>query len=322
MTEKKDTPQEIDLIELFSNIGNWIGKQLRWILNILLSIFYFFLRNAIWFSLFIIIGVAFGFYFHKITKLFYHSDMVGYSHTISNSEVIQGINNWNYRTSFSEEDNLKIKSIKASYMLDLNDDNKWDIIEDVEENIVTDTNIIKQRVSRFFSVEIEVYDTAMIPPVKKALFSYFYNNQRVVDLNNIRIKLKKEMLPKLQKEIDDLNRLKEVEYFENNKATTAKLGEMIVVGESKTQLYHEQILELTDKMQIIERDLAIYKDPFEIIIPFSVPSEEDNNSTNIMISFVKLFFIIGFFVILFFDKRKFILYHLKKAKGGQGWEEK
>ena len=48
------------------------------------------------------------------------------------------------------------------------------------------------------------------------------------------------MIPKLQKELTELDSLKKMEYFEKNKPTTAKLGQMLLIGEKETKLYHNE----------------------------------------------------------------------------------
>ncbi len=314
MTEKKDTPQEIDLIELFSNIGNWIGDKITWLLNIAERIFYFFLRNTLWFALFIITGAAIGYFSHKVAKLYYHSEMIGYSHTISNIEVIQSLNNWNYGAEFTDEDREKIKAIGATYVLDINKDGRWDMVEDLETLNSLDTNIMKQRLYGNFCIQIEVFDTVMIPKIKTKVIDYLSNNKRVIERNEIRLRQQEQMIPKLQKEIVDLDKLKSIEYFEKNRPTTAKLGQMLLIGEKETKLYHKDVLALFKQKQAIEKDLFLNKDPFEIILDFSVPATEENNITLLITKYIKISLILGFLIILFFDQRKFIFKQIKRAK--------
>lgn len=314
MSEKNNAPQEIDLIELFTNIGNWIGRQIKWFFNIFLAIFYFFLRNIVWFVLFIILGGIIGFTSHRVTRLFYHSEMIGYSHTISNIEVIQSINNWNYLSEFSEEELNNIKSIGATYLLDINQDGIWDQIEEMNGTAQTDTNILKQRTYGNFCVQIEVYDTTMIPKIKTKVLNYLSKNQRVVQRNEIRLKQMRDMIPKIQKEIQDLDSLKKEEYFSQNKPTTAKFGETLLIGEQEPKLYHKDLLDLVGQEQKIERELFLNKDPFEIILDFSVPTQEENNLTSQVIRYMIIFFIIGFLVILYFDQRKFLGSVLRDAR--------
>ncbi|MBI9065681.1 MAG: hypothetical protein JEZ09_00235 [Salinivirgaceae bacterium] len=314
MSENKNTPQEIDLIELFSNIGNWFGKQINCLFNIVLKVFYFFVRNALWFALFIVLGIIGGYISHKVTNLYYHSEMIGYSHTINNIEVIQSINNWNYTSEFTEDELEKIKTIGATYLLDINGDGNWDMVEDLKNLDKMDTTIMKQRIYGKFCILVEVFDTSMIAKINTKVIDYLSKNKRVIERNQIRLQQMEEIIPKLKNEIAELDSLKRMEYFEKNKPTTAKLGDMILLGEKETKLYHQDVLALVREQQKIERDLFLNKDPFEIILDFSVPTKEENNVMALMITFAKISLLLGFLVILFFDQRKFIINQLKKSK--------
>ncbi|HAM99298.1 MAG TPA: hypothetical protein DCQ26_11890 [Marinilabiliales bacterium] len=314
MTETKNAPQEIDLIELFNKIGKWIGNQIKWFFNLFVAIFYFFLRNTLWFFLFIIIGIIAAIVFHKVARLYYHTELVGYSHTISNIEVIQSINNWNFSTIFTEDEMNNVKDIGATYLLDINKDGIWDRVEDIDDMEKMDTNIMKQRTYGNFCIQIEVYDTLLIPRIKESVMNYLSNNQRVLERNEIRLRQMEQLIPKLQKEIIELDSLKKAEYFSNNKPTVAKMGEMLLIGEKETKLYHKDVLELIGQQQKIERDLFLNKDPFEIILDFSVPTKEENSLFYLTTRFVGISLIIGFFIILFFDQRKFVFDQIKKSK--------
>ncbi|MCK9207402.1 MAG: hypothetical protein M0P66_09855 [Salinivirgaceae bacterium] len=314
MNDTKNAPQEIDLIELFSKIGNWIGNQIKWFFNLILAIFYFFLRNTFWFFLVILIGILAAFVFHKTARLYYHTELVGYSHTISNIEVIQSINNWNSSTIFTEDEMDNIKNIGATYLLDINNDGLWDMVENIDDMGKMDTSIMKQRTYGNFCIQIEVYDTLLISRIKEGVMNYLSNNQRVLERNEIRLRQMEQLIPKLQKEIIELDSLKKAEYFSNNKPTVAKLGEMLLIGEKETKLYHKDVLELIGQQQKIERDLFLTKEPFEVILDFSVPTKEENSLFYLMTRFVGISLLIGFFIILFFDQRKFVFDQIRKSK--------
>lgn len=314
MTDKKDTPQEIDLLELFSNIGNWFKNLGQSALSLFVTIAYFFLRNAIWFILFIVAGGAIGFSFHKVADLYYNAEMVAFSNTITNSEAIKIINNWNYTTTLTEEQSSNIKNVSATYLLDINDDGIWDIAENTENIDLGDTTTMNMRIEGYFSITIEVYDTAMISVIKESIYSHLTNNSRVVEQNKIRLIQKKELIQKYSKEIADLDSLKNIEYFDRNKPKHVKLGDMFLMTEKDMPLYYNQIINLTKSLQELQEDLFLNKEPFEIILDFSVPSVEDNNLIYTIIKFIKLFFIIGLIVILLFDQRKVILSIIKESK--------
>jgi hypothetical protein len=319
MIEKKDNlkqqQDEIDLLELFSRIGDWFGKIFNNLFNIFIRIVYFFIRNAVWFIIFIILGVIVGIAMHKTTCLFYKSELIGFSHSIDNIEVIRKVNNWNYASDFTQEELNNIKTIGATYLLDINDDGIWDIIEDSKDikSEITDTIILKQRTYGNFCIIVEVFDTTLIPKIKTKLFNYLENTKRVKSLNTIRITQQKALIPKVQKEIEDLDSLKKVEYFEKNKQMTAQFGEMLLIGEQEPKLYYEEILKLVEKQQAIEKELFLYPDPFEIILDFSVPSKEENDKLSLIKKYTITFFVFGFFIILYLDRRKYIINYVKKA---------
>jgi uncharacterized protein YneF (UPF0154 family) len=304
MTEKKETPQEIDLIELFSKIANWFSSKIRYLLDILLQVFYFLTNNIIWLVSFLIIGLIIGFYIHKIQKLYYHTEMVGISNTITNSEVIRNINNWNYESVFTEDEVQNIKSIKATFLLDKNNDDLWDIIDDFDNINTSDTNIINERVKNYFCVKIEVYDTSLISNIEKKLLQYISNNKRVVNLNTINTKQKEDLIPIIEKEISDLDSLRKFEYFTKQKTPSIKFNETLLVSEQETKLYHKDILYLTKLLQEEKRELFLKKDPFDIILDFYVPIIEENNLTNTLVNSVKLSLLFGLIILIFIKKKK------------------
>jgi hypothetical protein len=310
----QNNPQEIDLIQLFTNIGNWIGKKINWAFNIALAILYFFVRNSIWFIIVIIIGLSIGFIAHRKTPNYYKTQLIGFSHTISNIEVIKTINNWNYLSSFTEEEIKNIKTIGASYVLDINNDGKWDDIEDLKYINSLDTNIMKNRLYGNFCIIAEVYDTSLILPIKVKVLDFLSNNQRVIERNIIRLKQQEELLPKIRKEINDLDSLKFVEYFGKNKPVNVKMGEVLLLGEKETKLYHNEILSLYQQQQSVERNLFLNPEPFEVLLDFSIPNQEENNLFKTALFTIKISLLIGFFVILFIDQRKFFIEIYKKAK--------
>ncbi len=318
MTEKKDTPQEIDLIELFTNIFNWFGDVIKWLYKIGLHIFYFFVRNSIWFALSIAIGAAYGYFNVRITAPYYKSELVAFSHTISNIEVIQSINNWDYSNAFGQDTLKSIRKIGATYVLDLNHDGIWDVIEDIETVATEDSTIIKQREYGNFCIQIEFNDTLgfnYIPAIKKKVFDYITNNKRVKDLNYIRIKQQEELIPRIKQEIVDLDSLRKKEYFGKSNEKTIKFGDALFVGDKQQKLYHNEILGLYQQEQKIEKELILYKDPIEVVLDFSVPVLAKDKKVERMVGkYTKLGFLLGFIIILLIDRRKFVFDQIRRSK--------
>jgi hypothetical protein len=311
MSENKNTPQEIDLIELFTNIGKWFGK---WINIIFYGVLFFILRNAYLYLFCIILGIVFGYIVHLTAKKYYKCELIGYSHTVSNVEVIQFVNNWNYAAVFSEEAEKKIKDIKATYLLDLNKDGKWDIVEETEQDLVTDTAILNRRIYGNFCLQLQVYDTTILKDLSNRLFEFMSNNKRVKQMNAIRIQQQKAMLPKIEQEMMDLDSLKKEEYFTQNKTVKEKEGSLLIWNEKEVKLYHNDILSLYQRKQDIERDLYLFPEPFEIIQEFNAPRTAENSIFKIMIKMEKIVLAIGFFVILLIDQRRRIFNLIKRSR--------
>ncbi len=310
MSENKNTPQEIDLIELFTNIGKWFGK---WINTIFYTGLYFILRNTILFIICLLTGAVFAFIVHKTTPKYYKCELIGYSHTISNVEVIQFVNNWNYNDVFDESSEKKIKDIKGTYLLDLNKDGKWDMVEETETDVVTDTAILNRRLYGNFCIQLQVFDTTILKELRIRLFDYMSNNKRVRLMNEIRIAQAKEIIPVYSKEMSDLDSLKNEEYFTRNETKLEKQGSLMILNEKEKKLYHTDIINLYQKKQSVERDLFLYPEPFEIIQDFSVPRSAENSWIKILWTMEKIAVAFGIIFILVYDQRKRIWNLIKKS---------
>lgn len=323
MSEKNNTPQEIDLIELFSNIGNWFSDLFRKAFNLVfitigLNFVYFLLRNAVAFAIFIVLGIAAGFTIDQYGKKYYRTEMIVKSHTIGNIEAIRKLNSWNIATVFNEDEQELIKEIGATYVLDVNEDGIWDVVEDIESAMSEeiDTTIAKQRYYGVFSVQALVYDTTVIMSLKEKAFNYLENNKRVKDLNTIRLKQQEKLIPILQKEMADLDSLKKYKYFEDNALELGKslTGDMFMLNKGETKLYHLDVLELYKQQQSLERALYLHQDPFEIIVDFSIPTVEENTITKEVFRFVKYFIVLAFILIGLFDQRKWVKGVIQKSR--------
>jgi len=318
MTEKKDTPQEIDLIELFTNIGKWISDKILWLFNIGLRIFYFFIRKSLWLLLFILIGGALGYFSYQTqsSKPSYKTNIFVRSYTLSSDEVIQIINNWNYYSEFKNNEQHTIKNISASFLLDKNEDGQWDLIENSETIVKLDTALMNQRVPKMFCIQSEVSDTVIIPKLREKVLNLITNNERVTKLNAIRLKNQEALIPKIQKEIADLDSLKRMEYFGKDKVKTVKIGEVVMLTPKETKLYHTDVLSLYREQQAIEEELFLYNKPFEITLEYTQISTAagGESRTERILNYIKKFFLLGFIIVLIIDQRKFILNQIKRSK--------
>ncbi len=310
----QNNPQEIDLIQVFSNIGKWIGEKLQWLVGIGLAIIYFFIRNVLWFIIAIAIGVISGLLTPKTASTFYHCELIGVSNTINSKEVIKLIDNWNYSKEFTPDELKLIKKIEATYILDYNKDRVWDKVEEAADKQTIDTAIMNKRLPGFFCVSIDIKDTTVLSDIREKLMNFISNNKRVALLNETRLEQVKELIPLYEKEIKDLDSLKYYQYFERNKPLEAKMGDALILETKESRLFHGDIINLTRQKMDLERSLIINSAPFEIVYDLSVPNSVQSDTRSIIISRVKKALVICFLLVLVYDKRRFFIQVYRDAR--------
>ena len=300
--------QEIDLIDLIGRACRWTGNLIE---KVFKTVLYFFVRNRYWYLLLLALIVVITIIGHKISYKVYTCNMIVETLRIDASDVINLINKWN-----NNNNNNNIKAIHGCYLIDFNKDKIADKIEDFNGKVVTDTSMLNKRMSDRFVVEAELYnatDKNVLDDVKAKLFDYLNNDPWVINRNKIIIGEQKDMIARIDKEIAQLDSLKNTEYFKNNKQYKLdKNGGLMMVSEKDKHLYHNDIISLLSRKQSIERDL--YDEPFKVIQDFSEPSQEDNNMSAIAKKASIYILLIGTILILIIDNRKNIKPLIEKAE--------
>ncbi len=294
-TERKN--DEIDLIEVFQKIGDAIKNLFIWFFNLLYKILLFFIRKAILIIIIIIIFLSFGYYKYKTSPRYYSSSIEAYSNAISSIDMINYVNNIYelFKTNNTEElqsklnieqkELEKIRSVKAYKVIDLNKDGVTDIIDYHEKYTTSDTLVSENR----FVVKVEVYDPAIFPIIQSSILSYIDKNNYINELNVIRKKQLNELITKLNEEINSLDSLKKTEYFESKSKLEPQKGQLLVMNEKETQLYHNQIIQLYRQKQDLEKQLELNTEPITVIQDFSALSTVENN----LMTYVKRYGFIG-----------------------------
>ena len=140
--------------------------------------------------------------------------MIVETRRVNAKDVINLINNWNYT---NDNNNDNILSIHGCYLLDYNRDGIEDKIEPYSAIETTDTTILNKRLTGRFAVEARmhnaVYDS-VLADVKNKILDYISNDARVIDRNERTIKEQKAMIARMEKEMEQLDSLKNEEYFQ------------------------------------------------------------------------------------------------------------
>ena len=315
--EKGET--EIDLLELgqksLKGLSSFFNYIINLIIKIITSISYFFLRNGVAFTIIFALGIGAGVSTYKLKKQYYHSEMIAYSSIAANSEIVKSVNNWNYSREFTKEDAEKIKNVYASFLLDVNEDGEWDIIEDMHTVDKLDTTL-GQRVSGVFAVMLDVYDTSMVYPIKEKLIKYLFENEKIANRNKERLEKLNRLQQKIGEQLFLLDSLQKYEYYKEEEPSvmTAMNNQMMFLQKKDKRLYDQNILELYKQQIELKREIAVDKDPYDIRVDFQIPREGSITIVREIIIDVIAFLIFGVIIVFFRERRKDIKYNIRKAK--------
>ncbi|MCK5170200.1 MAG: hypothetical protein KAQ75_09995 [Bacteroidales bacterium] len=319
-TEKRN--DEIDLIEVFQKMGNGIKNLFNSFFNLLYSILLFFIRKSILILILILLGLAFGYFKYKSSPRYYSSSLEANSNAISSIDMINYVNN--IHELFKKGNKLglqsklninlteleKIKNIKAFKVVDFNDDKVTDLIDYNEKYSTSDSIVSATR----FVVKVEVYDPQIFPVIQESFIEYINKNKYINELNIIRKKQLEELITKLSEEITSLDSLKKVEYFTSDGNFKPQTGQLLVMNEKETQLYHEQIINLFRQKQSMERALELNTEPITVIQDFSSLSTVENN----LITYFKFYglagLIFGILISIIIENFKGILKIIRESK--------
>ncbi len=298
MSEQNQAVNEIDLVQLFknmvANIKSFIFKSLL-----------FFVRNILFVIVVVIVSVLLVFLQGKTTKYDYQGNLLLLSNAVGNAEAVYLINNWNYQNSFSEEELSKINYIKAdfvdfdydnSYELDILQKENWRLVENDAYRFNKNIEHVNTLMANSFYLSVEVTDTAMLSVIKERCLSFLNINTHIAQLNNFRVKQKKDFLLKIDSVIANTSKSK----------TIKKLNFDI----TESLVYDKEIY-LYRLKQSKELELFLGEAPFVVMHDFGIPRIITHNE---FVRYLLYYLMIGFLLILLWDKRKSINNSLKKLK--------
>lgn len=304
--------QEIDLIDLMGRACRWTGNLIS---KLFTTIVYFLIRNRYWYLLLLAIIAVTTIISYKTRDKLFTCSMIVETQRVNASDVINLINQWNYNSTNTNASNNNIKAIHGCYLLDFNQDGFADKIEDYTGKVITDTSLLNKRMNDRFVVEAELFNAdnnEVLTDVKSQLFSYLNNDPWVINRNEIIKGEQKNMIARIDKEISQLDSLKNAEYFsENNQYKLDKNGGLMMVSEKDKHLYHKDIISLLRQKQDIER--SFYDEPFKVIQDFSEPMQEDNNFFSILKQWLIVGLLLGSVLIIIIDNRQSIKTLIEKS---------
>jgi len=280
---------EIDLLDLFNRIGRWFGRIFKGILKAFLVSFFFLLKKWFWLGLSLAIGVGGSYFLKYSSEKFYSSEMTVRSNVTSNSDIIAYVNklhtfcnekNFSELASALSLDESKVKYVKdveAFWVVDRGRDGIPDYVDYRKNHDPLDTiNVIMY--DRFV-VRVRTTIPQELGEIRNGIISYIEKNQFFQQQNELRKRQNEALLARFDYEIESLDSLQKVKYFEESRRLQPKEGgQMIFLQEYKTQLLHDDIYNMYIRRQEVERQLTIYSGIVTVLSEFTPPARPVNRA--------------------------------------------
>ncbi|MCU0362799.1 MAG: hypothetical protein MUE32_05525 [Bacteroidales bacterium] len=336
-TDKRDKQNsEIDLIDLFNRIARTIGIWLRFAGRAILIGMFFLLRKWLPLSLSIIAGLAVSYGLKKASNSLFSSDLVFRNNLVQIDNLtnrdITGttadiIHRFNRLHTFCEEGNItaltgalgeseavirNIVDISAYWIIDLNKDGTADFVDYKNNHNVYDTTNI--RMPDRLNIRVRIKEPQELKNLQTRLFSYISNDSLFQQRNRLRFEQNRELLRRYTYEIEQIDSLQKVKYFEETRRNPDKGSQMIFLQENRTQLFHNDILSLYRSKQGVESELSLHKDVMTVLSEFPYPSRRVNGITFYARKWVPFLFLLTLIVLILFENRKRIADISRKYK--------
>jgi len=312
LNNKKD--DEVDLIDLFSRLSKSVTKVFKTLGKGILHVFFFMLRNWYWLACSILLGAGISYIMKISSEKFYTSELTLRTNTISNAEMISFINRLN---TFCEEENYGelasalsltsekvkyIRDIEAFWVIDLGKDNIPDYVDFHGKHNVTDT--LNIRLQDRFVIRVKTTIPQELSGLRDGIIYYIQNNQFYVDQNTLRLTQIDDLLERIDYEVQQLDSLQKVKYFEESRRLMPKEGgQMIFLQDYQTQLLHNDIGDLIRQKQDLERTRAIYPGIITLLNDFTPPFKPDNGTLYYGKVAIPVIFILAIILILLIKNR-------------------
>lgn len=325
--DKRDRQNsEIDLIDLFNRVARTIGNWLRFAGRAVLVTVFFLLRKWVPLTLSIIAGLAVSFALKKASNSLFSSDLVFRNNLVQIDNVtnrdISGttadiIQKFNRLHTFCEEGNLtalsaalgesepvirNIVDISAFWIIDLNKDGTPDYVDYRNNHNVYDTTNI--RMPDRLNIRVRIKEPQELKNLQSRLFSYINNDSLFQQRNRLRLEQYSELLKRYTYEIEQIDSLQKVKYFEETRKNTDRGSQMIFMQENRTQLFYNDIFSLFRSKQSVETELNLHKDVMTVISEFSYPSRRVNGIVYYAKKWVPVVFLLTLLAIILLENRK------------------
>ena len=306
---------EIDLLDLFRRMGKGIANMSRAIGRVTLISIVFMLRKWLPLGISLCAGIGLSYLMKFSSEPFYTSNMIIRNNAAPIADVMNYVNRLH---TYCEEDNREalsatlsmesgqidnILDISAHWIIDRNRDGIPDYTDFKDKHDVYDTIDIMMRDR--FDVRVRIKSSQELTTIREGLIAYINSDSLFQLRNRVRLKQDRELLARYSYDIEQLDSLQKVKYFEETRNRQPQSGgQMIFLQEQRTQLVYPDIHSLTRSKQNIDSEIELYDDIVTVLSDFSIPARRDNGGLYYGIKIIPILFFGTLLLLILIHNRK------------------
>ena len=307
---------EIDIFEFCSRMWKAFKNILVCIKDFTVSIIIITLRKSLWIISFALFGVILGSaYFHFVKTPYYVTMLEGTSGGVDNTVVIDHVNKLNSMVGnsnilarnlgISVEQAEEVRSIRAFYGIDVNDDGKPDFVD--KRNRYNPRDTTQFRVPSIFYIQVALYDEDVLPALREGLFRYINSNTYIQTLFEIDQQQKQAMISELQRQIAKIDTIQLVSINRHN-VSSFEIGQRIHLmgSEPEIRLFYADVLALYSRKQELEKSFEISDQPVVVVQDFTPSLFVEKTRMYYVIRLGLIMGVLGFAISILWQHRKSI----------------
>jgi hypothetical protein len=326
-TNKNVRNDEIDLLDLFRRMGKTLSHWGKSLGRAFLISVVFILKRWLPLGLSIIAGIIISFVLKNASTSSYSSDLVfrnnlavidkktSRDHSGTTAEIIGKINKLqtfcseNNLIALSESMSMKpdmvknISGISAYWIIDQGKDGIPDYVDYKGNHNVYDT--INVRMHDRLDIRVRTNSSQNLNLIRDGLIRYIGSDSLYQQMNFVRLRQNHDLLSRMNYDIQQLDSLQKVKYFEETRnIKPASGGQIIFMQDQKTQLVYTDIYSLYTKKQLLESERDLYKGIVTVLSDFSSPTRRENGSMYYGKQIIPFIFAVTLLILIILANRK------------------
>jgi hypothetical protein len=286
---------EIDILELFRRLGKTLTRWAKGLMRGFLISIVFLIRHAVPLVLSILAGFLVSYFVKSTSPSSYSSDFVLRNNLVTidkkstrnnsgtTSEIITKINKLHSlcaegnkqalskAISLNPDQVKNISDISAFWIIDLGKDGIPDYIDYTKNHDIYDT--LNIRIQNQIDIRIKTNSNMDLDKVRSGIINFIESDSLIQQRNRLRLKQNHDMLERLSYDIQQLDSLQKLKYFEETRnIRPGKDGQIVFMQDQKTQLVYADIYLLYSKKQLLETEQVLYKGVVTVINDLSAPT--------------------------------------------------